>query len=142
MHTWNMTEYDRIACVDADTLLIQPVHTFFDILVAKTGNEEWLFAVAYDSGRVRWDGQRDPPDPEDKDLNAGVFLLCPSRKQSDYISNLLQNPPPDKDFTAFPEQDFYFGPIQMMDPIRRFDVVFIQYTMVSCAGFRYLHNKL
>lgn len=112
MHIWNMSEYDRIAFFDADTLPIRPVHTIFDTPVAKKGNEEWLFGAVYDSGAVRWFGDRNPPGPddkgrpEDKDLNAGVFLLWPTQKQADYISDLLRNPPPDKDFTVYMEQDF------------------------------------
>lgn len=113
MHIWNMTEYDRIAFFDADTLPIRPIHTIFDTPVVKTGDEEWLFAAVYDSGAVRWEGNgRNPPGPDDKggpedrDINAGVFLLWPTQKQSDYISHSLRNPPPDRDFTVYMEQDF------------------------------------
>lgn len=112
LHVWNMTEYDRIAFFDADTLPIRPIHTIFDTPTITTGNEEWLFAAVYDSGAVRQEEQWFPPTPEDKgrpqdkDLNAGVFLLWPTQKQSEYISNLLRNPPPDQDFTVFMEQDF------------------------------------
>jgi inositol 3-alpha-galactosyltransferase len=112
LHIWNMTEYDRIAFFDADTLPIRPIHTIFDTPTVKTGDEEWLFAAVYDSGGVRGAGQRIPPGPEDKgrpedkDINAGVFLIWPTQKQSDYISYWLRNPPPDQDFTVFMEQDF------------------------------------
>lgn len=110
LHVWNMTEYDRIAYFDADTLPILPVHTIFDTPTQQKDDEEWLFAAIYDSGNSRNGGQRNTPGPEDKgrpedkDLNAGVFLLKPSEIQSEYISEMFRNPPK-RDFTVFMEQD-------------------------------------
>jgi alpha-N-acetylglucosamine transferase len=109
LHVWNMTEYNRIAFFDADTLPIQPIHTIFDTPTQQKGDEEWLFAAVYDSGNSRADNQRNPPGPEDKgrpedvDLNAGVFLLKPTQTQSEYIFEMFRNPPK-RDFTVFMEQ--------------------------------------
>jgi inositol 3-alpha-galactosyltransferase len=110
LHVWNMTEYDRIAYFDADTLPIRPIHTIFDTPTDRVGDEEYLFAAVYDSGSGRWEkeykpGLDDKGGPHDRDLNAGVFLLWPTKKQSDYIFDMLRNPPANKDFTVFMEQD-------------------------------------
>jgi alpha-N-acetylglucosamine transferase len=40
MHIWNMTEYDRIAYFDGDTLPIQPFHTIFDTPTQWKDDEE------------------------------------------------------------------------------------------------------
>jgi alpha-N-acetylglucosamine transferase len=108
-HVWNMTDYDRIAFFDADTLFIRPIHSIFDTPTQTVDDEEWLFAAVYDSGVY---GRRNPPGyndtggPDDNDLNAGVFLLRPSIQQSEYIFSRYYNPPPHRDFTRFMEQDF------------------------------------
>lgn len=110
LHLWNMTEYDRIAFFDADTLPIRAIHTIFDTPPQKSGDEEWLFAAVYDSGDSRADNQRNPPGlddkgrPQDRNLNAGVFLIWPTQNQSDYIFNIYQNPP-QRDWSRFMEQD-------------------------------------
>ena len=109
-HVWNMTQYNRIAYFDADTLMIRPFHSIFDTPVQHKGDETWLFAAVYDSGRSRGSNNRNPPGledkgrPEDKDINAGVFFLYPTQSQSEYIFDMLRNPPK-KDFTVFMEQD-------------------------------------
>jgi alpha-N-acetylglucosamine transferase len=110
LHIWNMTDYDRIAFLDADTLLIRPVHAIFDTPPSTTDDgEEFLFAAVYDSGSKRWD-ERYNPGPDDKgeldsQLNAGVFFLWPTERQRDYIFNVYHNPPDGADWTRFMEQD-------------------------------------
>ena len=110
LHIWNMTEYNRIAFFDADTLPIRPVDSIFDTPVQHgANNEEYLFGAVYDSGDSRADNNRNPPGlddkgrPEDAVLNAGVFLLWPTRRQADYIFDILHNPP-QVDWTVFMEQ--------------------------------------
>ena len=111
LHVWNMTEYDRIAYFDADTLAIRPMHSIFDTRTKMRKGEEWLFAAVYDSGDSRSDGQRNKPGLQDtgrrKDnqLNAGVFLLSPTETQRDYVWNMMRHPP-QRDFSVFMEQDF------------------------------------
>lgn len=110
LHVWNMTEYNRIAYFDADTLTIRPIYEIFDTPTEQNGDETWLFAAVYDSYYSRTNNNRNPPGPEDKgrevdrDLNAGVFLLSPTETQSEYIFDMLRNPP-ERDFTTFMEQD-------------------------------------
>jgi len=110
LHVWNMTEFDRIAFFDADTLSIRAAHRIFDTPATRSGNEEYLFAAVYDSGPDRWDGDRPEPGPEDKGgpgsvLNAGVFLLWPTETQRDYVFEVYHNPPEGADWTRFMEQD-------------------------------------
>ena len=112
LHVWNMTEYNRIAYFDADTLIIRPIHEIFDTPTEQKGDKTWLFAAVYDSYQSRVNNNRNPPGPEDKgrevdrDLNAGVFLLYPTKSQSNYIFDMLRNPP-ERDFTSFMEQDMF-----------------------------------
>ena len=110
LHIWNMTEYNRIAFFDADTLPIRAVDSIFDTPVQRGANdEEYLFAAVYDSGPSRWGGTRNPPGlddkgrPEDNAINAGVFLLWPNQRQAHYIFDMLYNPPL-RDWTEFMEQ--------------------------------------
>jgi alpha-N-acetylglucosamine transferase len=110
LHIWNMTEYNRIAFFDADTLPIRAVDSIFDTPVQRgEDNEEYLFGAVYDSGPSRWQNSRNPPGPDDKGrpqdnvLNAGVFLLWPNQRQADYIFNILRDPPK-RDWTEFMEQ--------------------------------------
>ena len=111
LHIWNMTEYERIAFFDADTLPIRAVHTIFDTPTQRTGDEEWLFGAVYDSGESRLNNLRNEPGLEDKgrpgidtQLNAGVFLLWPTQKQSEYIWDMYFDPPR-RDWSVFMEQD-------------------------------------
>lgn len=105
-----MTEYNRIAYFDADTLIIRPIHDIFDTPAEQKGDKIWLFAAIYDSYRSRVNNNRNTPGPEDKgrevdrDLNAGVFLLYPTETQSEYTFDMLRNPP-QRDFTMSMEQD-------------------------------------
>jgi alpha-N-acetylglucosamine transferase len=110
LHVWNMTEYNRIAFFDADTLPIRAVDSIFDTPIQRgEDNEEYLFGAVYDSGASRRDNNRNPPGPDDKGrqqdnvLNAGVFLLWPNQRQADYIFNILRDPP-QRDWTVFMEQ--------------------------------------
>lgn len=110
LRVWSMTEYRRILYLDADTLIIRPLHNVFDTPTKLKGDEEWLFAAVYDSRDLRENKEGHPPGladkgrVKDKYFSAGVFLLHPTQSQADYIFNMLQDPPK-KDFTEFMEQD-------------------------------------
>lgn len=111
IYLWNMTEYNRLLFLDADLLPIRPFYDVFDTPTKWRKEEEWLFAAVYDSGDSRQENRRNSPGPEDKgrpedkELNAGMFLLKPSPTQASYIFDMFIHPPK-KDFSVFMEQDF------------------------------------
>ena len=110
---WNMTEYTRIVYIDADSMIIKPISELFDVLPARTlDDEEWLFASVYDATPMKgWNRiAANLPElgPDDKwgssEFSAGQFLLMPTRAQSDYIFSIYNNPPHGTDFTETMEQ--------------------------------------
>lgn len=147
---WNMTEFERIAYFDSDALPIRPVHDIFEVPVQHRRGEEWLFAAVYDSGDIRRDGQRNEPGREDtgvsqNPLNAGVFVLKPTRVQYEYIFSMFKKPPK-KDFTTFMEQDLLRWAYQSNGPypwVRLPHLYNTQWCMKEDLDSAYvLHDKL
>ncbi|KAL2835300.1 nucleotide-diphospho-sugar transferase [Aspergillus cavernicola] len=116
LNTWNMTEYDKIAFVDADSMLFKPIDGIFtdpSTAIQQTnpshsskGNEEgkkeeelpstYLIAGIHDS----WVEHNLPPTPgegtdfyvKDNYMNAGFLILAPSEKMFEYYLRLLDQP--------------------------------------------------
>jgi alpha-N-acetylglucosamine transferase len=110
---WNMTEYQRIVYIDADSMIIKPVYELFDLPVQHSDAGDWLFASVYDAAPKKGFGSYPPGipplGPDDKWghtlFSAGQFVLMPTQQQSEYVFSIYNNPP-DVDFRATMEQSF------------------------------------
>lgn len=105
---WQMTEYDRICFIDADTILTAPLDGIFDddeISSIAVVNEpagiksdeaplptEYAFAAITQTW-IEHDFPPGPPDFEEpQQLNGGLFILAPSITLFEYYISLLRLP--------------------------------------------------
>jgi alpha-N-acetylglucosamine transferase len=124
LNLWTLEEYDKIAFLDADSVIFNPIHEIFEdpatdirqtIIPASNGTVnseiadqlpyEYMIAGIHDP----WMEQFMPP-PEDmvfykkgSYMNAGFFVLYPSKPVFDYYGALLDLP--DQFDSAYPEQN-------------------------------------
>lgn len=119
---WELTDYDRICFLDSDTVLTRPIDGIFDdpaVSLQATGNissgnsreNEDLIPATYGfAGIPEFNRQHGyPPRVENHDypninyLNAGLFIIQPSKALFDYYMALLVTP--DLFDSRLPEQN-------------------------------------
>lgn len=124
LNLWTLEEYDKIAFLDADSIVFHPLHEIFDIQATEVRKtqlsnangtvhsdlidklpREYMIAGTHDL----WMEEFMPP-PENMPfyeagsyMNAGFFILSPSRAMFDYYGAILDIP---KQFESnYPEQN-------------------------------------
>ncbi|KAJ5930539.1 nucleotide-diphospho-sugar transferase [Penicillium verhagenii] len=127
LNLWRLEEYDKIAFLDADSVVFRPIDGIFnlsstDILPSTNGTNETVIAnLPPDTARKMpheymlagihdlWVEQYNEPPPEElfyesnNYLNAGFFVLHPSISVYDYYVALLDTP--NQFSSAYPEQN-------------------------------------
>lgn len=120
LNLWQLTDYDKIMFLDADSVIFHPIHDIFShpateirqtlspqagVLANDSMPASYMIAGIHDP----WVEQYLPPVP-DKEfyqknnyMNAGFFVLHPSKDLFDYYSALLDKP--DAFDSAYPEQN-------------------------------------
>lgn len=124
LNLWRLEEYDKITFLDADSILLSPIHEIFEqpttnvrqtimpnpdepvnCTIAERLPSEYMIAGIHDA----WIEQFMPP-PDDlvfyqkgSYMNAGFFVLHPSKAVFDYYNALLDVP--DQFDSAYPEQN-------------------------------------
>lgn len=118
LNLWTLEEYEKIAFLDADSVIFRPIHDIFDAPV--TMMRETLPLGANTTGQLpdsymiagihdRWMEQFMQPPPgqefyeKDNYMNAGFFVLHPSKDLFDYYITLLDTP--EQFDSAYPEQN-------------------------------------
>ena len=120
LHLWQLTEYDKIMFLDADSVIFRPIHDIFSHpatairptlpLPKNTTSDDrvpdlYMIAGIHDP----WVEKNLPPVASNEFyelnnyMNAGFFVLHPSKALFDYYSVLLHTP--DRFDSAYPEQN-------------------------------------
>ncbi|KAF2497998.1 nucleotide-diphospho-sugar transferase [Lophium mytilinum] len=115
LRLWTMTQYDKIAFIDADHLITQPLDGVFDdpavaiqytavnasVMDAAPLPDTYVFAARPEVGNY---GHDNPPNEGDY-LNSGFFVLKPDMQMFEYFEELMLPKHEGLFRTVFPEQD-------------------------------------
>ncbi|KAH8693691.1 putative glycosyl transferase family 8 family [Talaromyces proteolyticus] len=125
LNLWTLTDYEKVVFVDADTVILHPMDKIFSIratdirdtlptpsrVISTTANmpvtppPKYMIAGIHD----RWmEANKRPPETEpfyvlDNYMNAGFFVISPSKEMFEYYLSLLDHP--DAFDVDYPEQN-------------------------------------